>query len=130
MLTFLTDALANLEQWVDCDNLSVPKRGYSSFYNTYRNGQIFNACILVTGCPIFIYTYFLVLHQKHYGEIQNVLSFEYFQNELLRGECLCGLHTIVYYEAKQNTSGLKQFFGRFCYKLQFLEVPVELFVNS
>jgi hypothetical protein len=83
---------------MDCDNLSVPKSGYSSFYNTYRNGQIFNACILVTGSPNFIYTYFLILHQKQYGEMQKVLCLVYSQNELFRGEYLCVLHPIFSYE--------------------------------
>jgi hypothetical protein len=62
--------------------------------------------------------------------MKKVLGLAYFQNELLRGEYLCGLHTILYCEVKQNTSGFTQFFGRYCYKLQFLEVPVQLFVNS
>jgi len=54
---------------------------------------------------------------------------EYFQNELLRGGYLRGLHHILYYELEQNTLGFTQFFGRYCYKLQIFEVHVQLFVN-
>jgi len=62
MSTFISDALTNIKLGVDCDNLSFPKSGYRCFDNTFQNAQIFNACILVTGCPIFINTYFLILH--------------------------------------------------------------------
>jgi len=54
---------------------------------------------------------------------------EYFQNGLLQGGYLYGLHPILSYDVKQNTSRFTQFIGHYCYKLQNFEVPVQLFVN-
>jgi len=80
MSVFIIYVLVNIKLFVGCDNLSAPNRGQSIFYNTVQNTRIFNACILLAGCPNSITTYFLIFRQKLYGQPQRAYRLEYFQN--------------------------------------------------
>ena len=64
MSRFNVYVLVNIKLCVGCDSLSAPKKDYSSFYNTDRNTQIFNAWIFVVGCPNSITRYFPILCQN------------------------------------------------------------------
>ena len=128
MLKFNVYVLANIKLCVGCDNLTLPKTGQRSFYNTFQNTQIFNPHILVADCPNSITPYFVFLPQKHYSQMQRAQILEYFQNVFLHCGYLCGLHPILSYEVKQNTSGPTQFIGRYSNNLQILELRGQLFL--
>jgi hypothetical protein len=116
MSKFIVYVLVNIKFWVGCNNLSVPRCRYRRFYKMFQNEQI-----LTLTFSFSVKTFM--------AKCKELRVWSIFKTRCFWLDIYAVCIPFISYEVKQNTSGFKEFIGRFSYKLQINEVHGQLFDN-